>query len=175
MRRVKFGILIIAALLPTISALAAKTAKPVDVRDLMSVTQFHDAGFDKLTPQELATFNAWFNSYLQQTNQSATVTVPAAAVPSATAVKPSAAAFGSEQIPDEGLQKIESRIDGVLQGWTGNTVFKLENGQIWQQAGPGYETDMRLDHPQVIIKKLAFGYLLTIPGSSNNVFVRRIK
>ncbi|HEX6551075.1 MAG TPA: hypothetical protein VF117_10415 [Gammaproteobacteria bacterium] len=175
MRRMKFGILIIAALLPAISALAAETAKPVDVRDLMSVTRFHDAGLDKLTPKELATFNAWFNSYLHQTNRPATVDVPAAVLPSAAAAKPAAAAFGSEQIPDQGPQQIESRIDGVLRGWTGNTVFKLENGQVWQQAGPGYETDMRLDHPQVVIKKLAFGYLLTIPGNSNNVFVRRIK
>lgn len=175
MRRVKFGILIIAVLLPAISALAAKTAKPVDVRDLMSVTQFHDTGLDKLTPQELATFNSWFNSYLHQASQSATVDVPAAAVPSVTTTRPSAAAFGSEQMPDQGPQEIESRIDGVLRGWTGNTVFKLENGQVWQQAGPGYETDVRLDHPQVVIKKLAFGYLLTLPGNSETVFVRRIK
>jgi hypothetical protein len=31
-------------------------------------------------------------------------------------------------------QVIESRVDGDFIGWEGNTVVKLTNGQIWQQA-----------------------------------------
>jgi hypothetical protein len=29
---------------------------------------------------------------------------------------------------------IESAITGEVQGWSGETIFKLDNGQIWQQA-----------------------------------------
>ena len=29
---------------------------------------------------------------------------------------------------------IESQIDGEFEGWEGETIFKLTNGQIWQQA-----------------------------------------
>jgi hypothetical protein len=29
---------------------------------------------------------------------------------------------------------IEAHIDGEFKGWTGETIYKLRNGQIWQQA-----------------------------------------
>src|SRR5690606_4924947 len=34
---------------------------------------------------------------------------------------------------------IESRIDGEFEGWEGETVFKLLNGQIWQQIDGRYK------------------------------------
>ncbi|HET7921806.1 MAG TPA: hypothetical protein VFM15_03540 [Gammaproteobacteria bacterium] len=139
----------------------------------MSVTQFHEAGLDKLSPQELSVLNAWLNQQLTH-NKAASGVVPPAAT-SATAPAAAVTGFGEEQLPEKGAEQIESRIDGVLRGWTGNTLFRLENGQVWKQAGPGYETDMRLDHPRVIIKKLAFGYLLTLPGHRDSVFVRRVQ
>ncbi|MDE2345726.1 MAG: hypothetical protein KGL13_04585, partial [Gammaproteobacteria bacterium] len=71
--------------------------------------------------------------------------------------------------------RIESHIAGHFTGWTGNTVFKLENGQIWKQAATGYFTNIDLDNPEVVIKKLTFGYLLTLPGHGETVFVRRVK
>ncbi|MDR0881742.1 MAG: hypothetical protein LBP55_04270, partial [Candidatus Adiutrix sp.] len=33
---------------------------------------------------------------------------------------------------------IESQIDGTFEGWSGETVFKLTNGQIWQQSSYAY-------------------------------------
>jgi len=29
---------------------------------------------------------------------------------------------------------IESRVDGEFEGWDGETIFPLTNGQIWQQV-----------------------------------------
>ena len=69
--------------------------------------------------------------------------------------------------------RIESRILGCFNGWNGHTVFRLENGQAWQQADSStYE--VTLQDPQVVIKRLGFGYLLTLPGHSGTVFVKRI-
>lgn len=171
MRRMIVCLAFLTALMPAAGVWAASASKkPIDIRDLMSVTQFHQAGLDKLTPQELASLNAWLSGYINEGKQ-------ASAAPVLAAPKPAApdASFGSESLPSAGPQEITSRYAGVLKGWTGNTVFTLENGQIWKQAGPGYETDMRLDHPEVVIKKLAFGYLLTLPGHSETVFVKRVK
>ncbi len=28
----------------------------------------------------------------------------------------------------------ESRIEGEFEGWSGDGVYKLDNGQVWQQA-----------------------------------------
>ena len=33
---------------------------------------------------------------------------------------------------------IESQIDGEFEGWEGDTMFKLVNGQIWQQSSYAY-------------------------------------
>jgi hypothetical protein len=33
---------------------------------------------------------------------------------------------------------IESNISGEIEGWDGETVFKLDNGQIWEQAEYSY-------------------------------------
>ena len=33
---------------------------------------------------------------------------------------------------------IESRIDGQFEGWDGDTLFQLSNGQIWQQTQYAY-------------------------------------
>lgn len=33
-----------------------------------------------------------------------------------------------------------ARIDGYFHGWSGNTIFKLDNGQFWQQSAAGSKT-----------------------------------
>ena len=33
---------------------------------------------------------------------------------------------------------LESRINGDFEGWTGETIFELDNGQVWKQASYAY-------------------------------------
>jgi hypothetical protein len=40
--------------------------------------------------------------------------------------------------PVPGTSAIESTIEGEFEGWDGDTIFKLDNGQIWQQAKYDY-------------------------------------
>ncbi|MGH8398415.1 MAG: hypothetical protein ACRETA_09260 [Gammaproteobacteria bacterium] len=156
---------------------------PRDVRDLITVTEFNQTGLDKLSPDDLKAFNFWLNRYLGSRTQTAPATTAQAVSPLTTApasTAPSAVAnFGADTMtPKETSEtptRIETRIAGTFSGWTGDTIFKLENGQVWQQAATGFYTDVKLEHPQVVIKKLAFGYLLTLPGQGETVFVRRIK
>lgn len=157
----------------------APAPKPVDVRDLMSVSQFHQAGLDKLSPDELQALNAWLDKYAHPVNPAVQSPTPAAAltpVP-APAAATGAVAFGGEMLPQPKSADVpdvlKTRILGEFDGWTGDTIFKLENGQVWVQAAPGtYET--HLENPQITIKKMLVGYLLTIPGQGGTVFVKRI-
>jgi len=181
MRSWTIRLLGLAVMLCCATALAgASTIKPVDVRDLMSVTQFDQAGLNKLSPDELKALNVWLNQYLS--SRTAAVAVPAVQKPAVMA--PAAAASGVASFGADTMtykesvnepKRIETRIAGLFTGWTGDTLFKLENGQVWEQAATGYYTNVQLDHPQVVIKKLSFGYLLTLPGHGETVFVRRIK
>jgi len=186
--------------LGSIFALTAFAAdKPVDVRDVMTATEFHSTGLDKLTPQEMAAFNAWLAAYAQASAPASApvaahaaavvpvpVPVPAPAVaaplpaPAPTAAPVAAtgtAGFGQEMItPDERgeVTRISSSIVGTFTGWNGNTLFKLANGQVWQQADSStYET--RLQDPPVVIKRLGLGYLLTLTGHGATVFVKRLQ
>ncbi|HVC37229.1 MAG TPA: hypothetical protein VNF46_02395 [Gammaproteobacteria bacterium] len=180
MRSWTIRILGLAGMLCCVAALAgASASKPVDVRDLMNVTQFDRTGLGKLSPDELKALNVWLNQYLDsRTAPTATPPVPEAAVSPAAAAS-GVTSFGAETMTPKGSaqepNRIETRIAGPFTGWTGETIFKLENGQVWKQAATGYYTNVELDHPQVVIKKLSFGYLLTLPGHGETVFVRRIK
>ena len=150
-------ILGLASIMFCVAALAGPPAsKRVDVRDLMTVTEFKQAGLNKLSPDELKVFNIWLNQYLN--SRAAVVTAPpvAQAASAAAAATPAAAAsgaagFGADTMaPKESVQtpsRIETRIAGMFTGWTGDTLFPLENGQVWQQAATGYFTEAELDHP----------------------------
>ena len=102
--------------------------------------------------------------------------VPAAALPTPAPAPATAAGFGRGSMTPEQRgepDRIESRILGTFKGWNGRTTFHLENGQIWQQADSS-TSDLTLQDPQVVIKRLGFGYLLTFPGHGATVFVRRV-
>ena len=69
---------------------------------------------------------------------------------------------------------IESRIDGEFKGWEGETIFKLANGQIWQQASYAYTYSYAYS-PAVIIFRTASGYQMQVEGVSGRIAVRRLK
>jgi hypothetical protein len=69
---------------------------------------------------------------------------------------------------------VESAITGEVHGWDGETVFKLHNGQIWQQAEYDY-TYFYEYHPDVTIYATSGGCRLRVEDESDTVLVKRIK
>ena len=70
---------------------------------------------------------------------------------------------------------IRSRIDGPFRGWRGNkTRFRLENGEVWEQRQSS-TFFVKLDSPEVIIKKGRFGYTMEVPSIGKRVHVKKIK
>ncbi len=86
--------------------------------------------------------------------------------------------FGLERIDDEkrkDIKLIESRYVGEFTGWTGKTVFKLENGQVWQQAESG-RMSWKASNPMITIKRGFMGsYQLAVEGVNKKVRVKRIE
>ena len=115
MRTVSIASVVIALLfVPSLCIRAqSKSGAPLAIEDLMSAKEFEAAGLRKLSTDELRALNTWLRTYTQ-------AVVQTAAQGSPTASKASVA-------PD----LIESNIDGEFQGWEGETIFKLLNGQIW--------------------------------------------
>lgn len=69
---------------------------------------------------------------------------------------------------------LEAQIDGEFQGWDGETIFKLTNGQIWQQSSYAYTYTYKY-MPKVLIIKTGRGYELQVEGMDRRITVRRLR
>lgn len=69
---------------------------------------------------------------------------------------------------------IETEIDGEFEGWEGETIVKLMNGQIWQQSEYHYEYHYAYS-PKVLIYPSGGGWKMKVEETDEAVGVRRLK
>ena len=69
---------------------------------------------------------------------------------------------------------LKVRFNGAFNGWDGETVLKLMNGQIWKQSVYHYEYHYAY-MPDVLIYKSDTGYKMLVDGTDGAVSVERIK
>lgn len=124
-----------------LGALSAFAADGTDIRSLMTAQEFNAAGLSKLSTEELEALNLWLVRY---TVKDAPVLIRK---------DPGIRA----EIKKSETAGIKSRIAGEFQGWTGDTLFQLENGQVWRQRLPGRWVTRR-SSPEVEIKKNMLGF-----------------
>lgn len=130
------------------------------LEERMSVSQFRAAGLDKLTPEELAELNAW----LQQN------------VAGSTAAYGGQPASGGPAMADTGDGPVHSRILGEFRGWEGKTIFRLENGQVWQQVDNDPWRGVKLENPSITIRPgFMDSWTLRVEGYNTTTKVRRIR
>ena len=61
----------------------------------------------------------------------------------------------------------EGRIDGEFKGWEGETVYKLQDGHIIQQASYHYHYHYAYS-PAVIIYKSSHGLMIKVDGDDDD-------
>lgn len=69
---------------------------------------------------------------------------------------------------------MESNINSNFDGWTGDTIFQLRNGQIWQQSSYDYKYHYAYS-PSVEIYQSGSGYKMKVDGVDSAISVTRIK
>ena len=69
---------------------------------------------------------------------------------------------------------VESKIDGDFEGWEGETIVKLMNGQIWQQTEYHYHYHYAF-MPDVLIYKKGTQWKMKVEGVEKSVGVERLK
>jgi hypothetical protein len=139
----------VAAFTVIASNLDAQNRQPtLDVQQLMSAADFRAAGLHKLSDEEVARLNEWLQQF-------------------ALTLMSGTSAFGTPDV-------IESQIEGEFEGWDGETIFKLLNGQIWQQASYAYHYHYAY-MPEVLIYKTSGGYKMKVEGVDETIYVRRIR
>lgn len=119
-----------------------------------------DLKLDRLTVAERAALDAAIQVYVNQT---------VIQVRHAEAVKNT----GRVKQAAELEFKLESRIAGPFLGWSGNTLFRFENGQIWQQVGSDNYYHVFPQGTEVTIYPVGLGgFRLSLPTGAT-VAVRR--
>jgi hypothetical protein len=69
---------------------------------------------------------------------------------------------------------IESKIEGSFEGWEGETIVKLLNGQIWQQSEYYYHYHYAF-MPDVLVYNSGGGYKMKVQGVDRAVGVTRLR
>ena len=69
---------------------------------------------------------------------------------------------------------IESQIDGDFEGWEGETIVKLMNGQIWKQMEYYYHYHYAF-MPKVLVYNAGEGYKMKVDGIDKEVGVVQLK
>ncbi len=152
----------LAALALTFGIAAHAQTPAGSIEERMSQSEFTQAGLDQLSPEQLTFLNQW-------------LAAKQATAPTTAAVPIRKRDGSVEFYPDEGdRQEVRSRIDGEFSGWNGRTRFKLQNGQIWQQAESG-SRESGMNNPEVTIKPALMGsWLMHVRGCNCSVRVKRV-
>jgi len=87
---------------------------------------------------------------------------------------PGRAASVSESVSDGTPSLIESKIDNDFEGYDFGNIYKLRNGQIWQQTGARYRYRYKYA-PDVIIFRRGGSYQMQVEGMDDSVTVERLK
>ena len=137
---------------------SAETFSSLEER--MSQNEFHAAGLDKLSPDELNALNAWLRSHYGT---------------QVTYVSPTGKPVFYPQ--ESSREPVDAHIVGQFTGWYGQTVFTLDNGQQWQQAESASYQCGKFENPKVTIKPTLMGsWLMYVdPCRSQSLRVTRIK
>ena len=112
----------------------------------MTPQEMRDTGISALTPIQKQAFNEWLNRYSVKVFR-----------------------VGSQEHTNDSSERsscspaVQSNISGETEGWDGDTIFKLDNGQIWQQAGYDY-TYFYAYHPEVTVYRTTSGCRMKVEG-----------
>ena len=115
------------------------------IKQAMSPEEFHKAGLDKLSDEELGNLDRWLRGDREKT-----------------AKKEATKAAKSSKAK---MDLIVSRVNGSFGGLGGATIIELEDGTKWKQANA--EDRFRgspVDHPGAAVLRGVFGYKMRIEG-----------
>jgi hypothetical protein len=150
-------ILAVASIALTLYGQLSKTTLKIEL--VMTPEELRAAGITTLNNSQRQALNDWLNRYTERiirATLSRDYTSPSATVQSNCS------------------PAIESTISGEFHGWDGETIFKLDNGQIWKQAEYDYTYSYSY-RPDVTIYSTSAGCRMKVEDEEETILVRRIK
>jgi hypothetical protein len=149
MKRFTFVLCILLASVGFLPAAEPENPAFPGLEKAMTAEQYEAAGLSKLDAAERAKLDDFIRHYVAVTNEKVATTAVDKAIKEKKVSEP---------------EVIQSRIVGPFTGYTGRTVFTLENGQRWAQSQYDSAYYPKIDSPPVVIVKAGFGYRMYIAG-----------
>lgn len=158
---------------------AAAWAQQPGIRQQMTADEFHRAGLDKLSPQELAALDAWLQARAEPA-AAAAPEVSAEALEQARAEGRREAEAGQRGFfagpTDANSGPIRATLQGDFSGFGKGQRYQLDNGQVWEQTDSTRLDGVRRTNPTVIVRSGALGsWTIQIEGYNTRAKIRRIQ
>lgn len=171
----------------------AQASEPGSIEDMMSAEERLKSGVDTLTAEQRQFLSDWLRENYAR-NPANVVSSPAT-VPDTSPQQPASNEATADTIEDEIDRRVaarladnrasekkpasdssfEARLTGNFTGWSGKTVFRLDDGQVWRQrSAANYRhrsTDMRVKFK----KNWMGGWEMTVVSSGKTVLVSKVK
>lgn len=155
----RYIVIVLLLLIYSMFSIPSFSQEQIQIQSLLSKEQMRNAGLHKLTKTELETLNTYISIIFQIALEN---------------TGPSGYSSSSSETTATSGEVIESRISGEFSGWEGETIFKLMNGQIWQQSSYAYMYHYAY-MPEVTIYKVGLQYKMQVEGVSDTIYVKRIR
>jgi hypothetical protein len=149
MKSISFVLCLLLTSLASLPAAEPENPAFPGVQKAMTPEQYEAAGLQKLEATERAKLDEFIRNYVAASNEKV-----------ATSAVDKAVKENKVSAPEV----IQSRIVGPFTGYTGRSVFTLENGQRWAQSQFDSAYFPKIDSPPVVIVKSGFGYRMYIAG-----------
>jgi hypothetical protein len=146
------------------AASAADKDTPPSVQSLMTAEDYAASGLNKLSAAERERLSEWVERYRE-----------GAVVGPVVHKKPSEMTE-EEKIEDKKVREAEiiAKVIPAFTGWSGKTIFHLDNGQFWQQRQPGKLRYEGPDSTVTISQNILGKYILKHADTGRAVGVARI-
>jgi len=151
MKKITLSLLVLLVSFFQVFAAEPETPAFPGLQKAMTPEQYEAAGLSKLDPAERAKLDEFIKSYVSVSNEKVATSAVDKAIKEKKVSEP---------------EVIQSRIVGPFTGYTGRTIFTLENGQRWAQSQYDSAYYPKIDSPPVVIVKAGFGYRMYIQGAS---------
>ena len=165
-----------------------------NIESVMSTEERLKSGVDTLTAEQRQFLNNWLKENYGRHTESA-VARATADNPSESTEQPAklkatpeaieaevdrrvAAKLADERESEKAKQSdsvFEARLTGDFTGWTGKTIFKLDNGQVWRQRSSANYRHRGSDRRVTFKKNWMGGWEMTVVSSRKTVLVRKVQ
>lgn len=135
---------------------------PPDVETLMTPEDYQASGLEKLTDEERAHLSEWVERYREGAVKGPVVQKPPSQM-------------SEEELAQEEEFEIIAKVIPSFRGWGNKTIFKLDNGQVWQVRMSGRSMRYTGSESEVVISKnMLGGYVLEHVATGRAVPVKRV-